>query len=96
MLIAEAPRLEEALVILDADATFTLPQHPLEPTETLSLWEDVKPLLDSPEVGRIDVWAVRGYMEHSTTVGFLLHLGEVGRREGKVVRVRTYSASEPS
>lgn len=32
----------------------------------------------------------------STTVGFLLHLGEVGRTEGKVVRVRAQSASEPS
>jgi hypothetical protein len=95
VLIAEAPRLEEALVVFDADVTFTLPQHPLVPTEALSLWEDVKALLDAPEVGQIDVRAVHGYMEHGTTVGFLLHLGEMARREGKVVRVRTQSASDP-
>jgi hypothetical protein len=89
MLVADAPRVEEALSIIDAEGSFTLPQHPLVPMEALSLWENVRSLLDSPDVRRIDVWAARRYMEHGTTVGFLLHLGEVGRKGGKVVRVRT-------
>ena len=40
MLLAEPPRVEEAVSILDADVTFALPRHPLCPTEALSLWED--------------------------------------------------------
>jgi hypothetical protein len=89
MLIAKAfPRVEESPSILDADVTLTLPQHPLVLMEALSLWEDIRSLLDPPGIRRIDVWAAHGYMEHSTTVGFLLHLGEVCRKEGKVVRVR--------
>jgi hypothetical protein len=88
MLLAKAfPRVEESPSILDPDVTFTLPQHPLVLTEALSLWEDIRSLLD-PGIRRIDVWAAPGYMEHSTTVGLLLHIGEVCRKEGKVVRVR--------
>jgi hypothetical protein len=49
MLLAKAfPRVEESPSILDADVTFTLPQHPLVLMEALSLWEDIRPLLDPP------------------------------------------------
>jgi hypothetical protein len=95
MLVAEvSPSVEEAPGIIDADATLTLPQHPLVPTEALSLWESARSLLDSPNIRRIEVWAAPEYMSHSTTVGFLLHLGELGRKAGKVVRVRT--AADPA
>ena len=97
MLVAEVlPKVEDALATIDADATFNLPQHPLMPREAVSLWEDVRSLLDAPEIRRIDVWVAHEYMEHFTTVGFLLHLGEVARKVGKVVRVRTRSAGEPT
>jgi len=95
MLVAEVlPKVEDALATIEADATFNLPQHPLVPREAVSLWEDVRSLLDAPEIRRIDVWVAHEYMEHFTTVGFLLHLGEVARKVGKVVRVRTRSAGE--
>jgi hypothetical protein len=95
MLVAEVlPKVEDALATIEADATFNLPQHPLMPREAVSLWEDVRSLLDAPEIRRIDVWVAHEYMEHFTTVGFLLHLGEVARKVGKVVRVRTRSAGE--
>jgi hypothetical protein len=97
MLVAEIlPKVEDPLATIDADATFDLPQHPLLPREALSLWEDVRALLDAPEIRRIDVWVAHGYMEHFTTVGFLLHLGEVARKLGKVVRVCTRSAGQPT
>jgi hypothetical protein len=97
MLVAEVlPRAEDALATIDADATFNLPQHPLVPREAVELWEDVRALLDAPDIRRIDVWVAHGYMEHFTTVGFLLHLGEVARNVGKVVRVCTRSAGEPN
>jgi hypothetical protein len=97
MLVAEVPtRVEDALATIDADATFHLPQRPLVPREAVSLWEDVRALLDAPDIRRIDVWVAHGYTEHSTTVGFLLHLGEVARKLGKVVRVCTRSVGDPT
>jgi hypothetical protein len=90
MLVADVSRIvEEAPALIDADATLTLPQRPLLPGEALSLWERARSLLDPPDVHLLDVWAAPEYMSHSTTVGFLLHLGELGRKAGKVVRVRT-------
>ncbi len=96
MLADEVLPRADALAAIDADATFNLPQHPLVPREAVSLWEDVRALLDAPDIRRIDVWVAHGYMEHFTTVGFLLHLGEVARNVGKVVRVCTRSAGEPN
>jgi hypothetical protein len=97
MIAAELlPRAEDALAAIDADATFNLPHRPLVPREAVALWEDVRALLDAPDIRRIDVWVAHGYMEHFTTVGFLLHLGEVARKAGKVVRVRTRSTGEPN
>jgi len=97
MLVAEVhPRAEDALATSDADATFDLPEHPLLPREAVSLWEDLRALLDAPEIRRIDVRVAHGYMEHFTTVGFLLHLGEVARNVGKVVRVCARSAGQPT
>jgi hypothetical protein len=90
MLVADvSPSLEEVPAIVEADAMLTLPERPLVPTDALSLWESARALLDAPDVHRIDVWAAPDYMSHSTTVGFLLHLGALGRQAGKVVRVRT-------
>jgi hypothetical protein len=97
MLVADVSRIvEEAPGIIRADATLTLPQRPLLPTEVLSLWEQARSLLEPPDVHLIDVWATAEYQSHSTTVGFLLHLGELSRKAGKVVRVRTGADTDPS